>query len=58
MYHLAPINFLLQSVVASKRSPEIQLPFQREGIGPSPSSLKTSDSGHTPVNDHYAYHLS
>lgn len=49
MKYLAPMSFRLQASVALKRSPDSQLPFQRSGIGPKPSSLKISDSGHTPV---------
>lgn len=49
MYHFAPISFLLQSAEALKLSPDTHWPFHWFGIGPSPSSLNTFDSGHIPA---------
>jgi hypothetical protein len=41
-------NYLLQKKLSSW--PLSQAPFQWEGTGPRPSSLKLSDSGHTPFH--------
>jgi hypothetical protein len=41
-------NYLLQKNLSSW--PLSQAPFQWEGTGPRPSSLKLSDSGHTPFH--------
>lgn len=50
MYQRAPITFLLQCAVALNLSPDLQTPFQRDGTGPRPSSLKDLDSGHIPAS--------
>lgn len=41
--------YLLQ-LASVKFSPVTQVPLNLVGTGPNPSSLKLSDSGHTPVN--------
>ncbi|KAJ0466622.1 hypothetical protein HanIR_Chr14g0674191 [Helianthus annuus] len=44
---IAVESHLLQSAVV-KSSLFMQVPFHFDGIGPKPSSLKLSDSGHIP----------
>ena len=48
MNQRAPISFLLQ-LLSLKCAPCWQVPFQWDGIGLMPSSLKLSDSGQTPT---------
>ena len=57
MIQRAPMIFLLQWILGSNCFPGSQAPFQRDGIGPSPSSLKALDSGHIPVSSDYFFRI-
>jgi hypothetical protein len=49
--------FLLQWILGLNRFPDSQKPFQLDGIGPSPSSLKAFDSGHIPASSDYFFRI-